>query len=51
MWSRSNRKNNIKSTFLMQWKFTSHGGNIYVDMEVNDRCNKLLLRFPMMEKR
>lgn len=25
-------------------KFTSHGGNIYVDMEVNDRCNKVIIK-------
>lgn len=25
-------------------KFTSHGGNIYVDMEVNYRCNKVIIK-------
>ena len=25
-------------------KFTSHRGNIYVDMEVNDRCNKVIIK-------
>lgn len=25
-------------------KFTSHGGNIYVDMEVNDGCNKVIIK-------
>lgn len=25
-------------------KFTSHGGNIYVDMEVNDRFNKVIIK-------
>lgn len=25
-------------------KFTSHGGNIYIDMEVNDRCNKVIIK-------
>lgn len=25
-------------------KFTSHGGNIYVGMEVNDRCNKVIIK-------
>ena len=25
-------------------KFTSHGGNIYVDMEVNDRYNKVIIK-------
>lgn len=25
-------------------KFTSHGGNIYVDMEVNGRCNKVIIK-------
>ena len=25
-------------------KFTSHGGNINVDMEVNDRCNKVIIK-------
>lgn len=25
-------------------KFTSHGGNIYVYMEVNDRCNKVIIK-------